>query len=98
MDIIIVTTIISSLFLVIGAAEPFASRVRLPYSVILAVVGMLIGIGATILPQNRPDGRFESRCGSDPEFADQVECLSIRLSADATFSSDTGDESSADAG
>lgn len=47
MDIILVTTVIASLFLVIGAAEPFAARVRLPYSVILAVLGILIGIGAT---------------------------------------------------
>ncbi|MDO6588536.1 cation:proton antiporter [Salipiger sp. 1_MG-2023] len=47
MDIILVTTVIASLFLVIGAAEPFAARLRLPYSVILAVLGILIGIGAT---------------------------------------------------
>lgn len=47
MDIILVTTVIASLFLVIGAAEPFAARVRLPYSVILAILGVLIGVGAT---------------------------------------------------
>ncbi|WP_040608975.1 cation:proton antiporter [Pseudooceanicola batsensis] len=47
MDIILVTTVIASLFLVIGAAEPFAARLRLPYSVILAILGILIGIGAT---------------------------------------------------
>lgn len=47
MDIILVTTVIASFFLVIGAAEPFAARLRLPYSVILAVLGILIGIGAT---------------------------------------------------
>ncbi|QPM90107.1 cation:proton antiporter [Pseudooceanicola algae] len=47
MDIILITTVIASLFVVIGAAEPFASRVRLPYSVILAVLGILIGAGAT---------------------------------------------------
>ncbi|SFR06367.1 cation:proton antiporter [Poseidonocella sedimentorum] len=47
MDIILVTTVIASLFLVIGAAEPFAARLRLPYSVILAVLGILIGAGAT---------------------------------------------------
>ncbi|MDF1856747.1 cation:proton antiporter [Pseudooceanicola sp.] len=47
MDIILITTVIASLFLVIGAAEPFAARVRLPYSVILAALGILIGAGAT---------------------------------------------------
>ena len=47
MDIVVVTTIIASLFVVIGVAEPLAARMRLPYSVILAVLGVLIGLGAT---------------------------------------------------
>ncbi|MEX2518044.1 MAG: cation:proton antiporter [Paracoccaceae bacterium] len=46
MDIAVITAIIASLFLVIGVAEPLAARFRLPYSVILALVGMLIGGGA----------------------------------------------------
>ncbi|MGJ8545309.1 MAG: cation:proton antiporter [Sulfitobacter sp.] len=46
MSIILITAVIASLFLVISAAEPLAARLRLPYSVILAVVGMLIGVGA----------------------------------------------------
>ncbi|WP_108485522.1 cation:proton antiporter [Oceaniglobus ichthyenteri] len=46
MDIVLVTTVIASLFLVIGAAEPLAARLRLPYTVILAVLGLLIGSGA----------------------------------------------------
>jgi CPA1 family monovalent cation:H+ antiporter len=47
MDIVLITAIIASLFLVIGVAEPLAARLRLPYSVILAVLGILIGVGAT---------------------------------------------------
>lgn len=46
MDIVLITTVIASLFLVIGAAEPLADRLRLPYSVILALLGVLIGVGA----------------------------------------------------
>ena len=46
MDIVLVTTVIASLFVVIGAAEPLAARLRLPYSVILALLGVLIGVGA----------------------------------------------------
>ncbi|EPX83507.1 cation:proton antiporter [Salipiger mucosus] len=46
MDIVIITAIIASLFFLIGAAEPLAARLRLPYSVILAVLGILIGAGA----------------------------------------------------
>lgn len=46
MDIVLITTVIASLFLVIGAAEPLAAQLRLPYTVILAVLGLLIGSGA----------------------------------------------------
>lgn len=46
MDIVLITTIIASLFLVIGTAEPLAARLRLPFSVILAVIGVMIGAGA----------------------------------------------------
>lgn len=42
MDIAVVTTVIASLFLVIAAAEPLAARLRLPFSVILAALGVLI--------------------------------------------------------
>ena len=47
MDIEIVITFVVSLFAVIGFAEPLAARLRLPYSVILAMLGILIGAGAT---------------------------------------------------
>ncbi len=40
------TAVVASLFLVIGIAEPLAARLSLPYSVILAVLGVLIGVGA----------------------------------------------------
>ena len=46
MDIVVITTVIASLFLVIGAAEPLAARARLPYSVIIAILGILIGAAA----------------------------------------------------
>ena len=46
MDIVVLTTIITSLFLVIAAAEPLAARLHLPYTAMLAVLGILIGSGA----------------------------------------------------
>ncbi len=46
MEIVLVTTVIASLFLVIGIAEPLAGWLRLPYSVILAVIGILIAAAA----------------------------------------------------
>ncbi|SFG47062.1 cation:proton antiporter [Neptunomonas qingdaonensis] len=47
MDIVLLTTIITSLFLVIAAAEPLAAWLRLPYTAMLAALGILIGLGAT---------------------------------------------------
>ncbi|TCP60880.1 sodium/proton antiporter (CPA1 family) [Rhodovulum bhavnagarense] len=49
MDIVVLTTIVASLFVVIGLAEPLAGWLRLPYSVILAMLGMLIAAGAILL-------------------------------------------------
>ncbi|MFV0243741.1 MAG: cation:proton antiporter [Qingshengfaniella sp.] len=46
MDIVLIITIIASLFVVIGIAEPLADRLGLPYSVILAMIGILLGGGA----------------------------------------------------
>ncbi|MBU3262142.1 cation:proton antiporter [Roseovarius sp. PS-C2] len=51
MSIVLVTTIIASLFLVIGAAEPLAARLKLPYSVILAILGVCIGASAIFFLQ-----------------------------------------------
>src|SRR5690606_4859685 len=47
MDIILITTVISSLFLLIGAAEPLAHYLRLPYAVIIACLGIFVGAAAT---------------------------------------------------
>lgn len=46
MDIVLLTTIAASLFVVIGVAEPLAARLSLPYSVILAVLGTMIAAAA----------------------------------------------------
>ncbi|MER5172791.1 cation:proton antiporter [Thioclava kandeliae] len=51
MDIVIIVAIIASLFFVIGVAEPLAARLRLPYSVIIAALGMLIGSAAIFFLQ-----------------------------------------------
>jgi CPA1 family monovalent cation:H+ antiporter len=47
MDIVTIITVVVSLFVIIGLAEPLAARLRLPYTVILAVLGVLIGASAT---------------------------------------------------
>lgn len=49
MDLVLLTTFTALLFLLIAAAEPVADRLALPFSVILAVLGMLIGGGAIFL-------------------------------------------------
>ncbi|MFN4129938.1 MAG: sodium:proton antiporter, partial [Paracoccaceae bacterium] len=49
MDLVLLTSFTALLFLLIAAAEPLADRLSLPYSVILATIGMLIGGSAVLL-------------------------------------------------
>ena len=49
MDIVVLTTITAGLFILIALAEPLAARLSLPYSVILAAFGLLIGAAALFL-------------------------------------------------
>ncbi len=43
MNVILLVGVIACLFIVIAACEPVATRLRLPYSVVLAVVGAFLG-------------------------------------------------------
>ena len=47
MDVVVVIAIIAGLFIVLGVAEPLAGRLRLPYTVILALIGIVIGLLAS---------------------------------------------------
>ena len=49
MDIIVITALVASLFAIIGLAEPIAARLRLPATVILAMLGIALGTAATLL-------------------------------------------------
>ncbi|QDL94435.1 cyclic nucleotide-binding domain-containing protein (plasmid) [Paroceanicella profunda] len=49
MELIGVISVISGLFILIGLSEPLAARLRLPYSVILAGMGILVGAGASYM-------------------------------------------------
>ena len=49
MDVVVITAIIAGLFLVLGIAEPLAARVRLPYTVILAGLGIILAASASFL-------------------------------------------------
>ncbi|SFP19152.1 sodium/proton antiporter, CPA1 family [Cohaesibacter marisflavi] len=51
MDFSILIAVSVSIFFVIGVSEPLAARLRLPYSVILAGMGIAIGVGAAFLWQ-----------------------------------------------
>lgn len=51
MDYSILIAISVGIFFVIGVSEPLANRLRLPYSVILAAMGIAIGVGAAFLWQ-----------------------------------------------
>ncbi len=49
MDLIALVLVAASLFVVIGLTEPLAARLRLPHTVLLAVVGVVVGIAAVFL-------------------------------------------------
>lgn len=49
MDIALFVAVVAALFLLIAAAEPLADRLRLPYTVVLALVGALLGTLAVAL-------------------------------------------------
>jgi CPA1 family monovalent cation:H+ antiporter len=49
MDVISLVGIVAALFIVISLSEPLADWLRLPYTVVLAIIGVLIGIGAASL-------------------------------------------------
>ncbi|WP_128253275.1 cation:proton antiporter [Falsirhodobacter deserti] len=51
MDIVLIVGITALLFIVIAVSEPLAERLRLPYSVVLAVVGASLGTIALVLQQ-----------------------------------------------
>ncbi|TQS72578.1 cyclic nucleotide-binding domain-containing protein [Rhodobacteraceae bacterium] len=48
MEIVALTSIVAGLFLVVGLSEPLADKLRLPFSVILAMMGILIGLGSSV--------------------------------------------------
>jgi len=49
MDLVVIVAIIASLFAVIGLSDPLAARLRLPATVILALIGIVIGALSTAL-------------------------------------------------
>ena len=55
MDVISLVSIVAALFIVISLSEPLADRARLPYTVVLAIIGTLIGLGAVFLADHGRD-------------------------------------------
>ncbi|WP_333828804.1 cation:proton antiporter [Pararhodobacter sp.] len=52
MDVITLVGIVAALFIVISLSEPLADRTRLPYTVVLAIIGGLIGSAAIYLAEH----------------------------------------------
>ena len=52
MDVITLVGSVAALFIVISLAEPLADRLRLPFTVVLAIIGVLIGLAAVWLLEN----------------------------------------------
>ncbi|MBZ4024156.1 hypothetical protein CKO11_17065, partial [Rhodobacter sp. TJ_12] len=73
MNIVLLVTALAVLFIVIAACEPVAARLRLPYSVVLAVVGAMLGTLALWLQRSGVAASFP------PEVAELL-ALPIRSS------------------
>lgn len=59
MNVILLVGVIATLFIVIALCEPLASRLRLPYSVVLAVVGALLGSVALYMQTSGLSQQFD---------------------------------------
>jgi CPA1 family monovalent cation:H+ antiporter len=55
MEPVSIVAAVAGLFLIIGLAEPVADRLRLPFTVVLAVIGALIGIAAVLAGETLAD-------------------------------------------
>jgi monovalent cation:H+ antiporter, CPA1 family len=72
MDVVTLVGIVALLFVVISLSEPLADWLRLPYTVVLALIGTLIGsLGAYLIPQGP----------SLSELAPAVEIFEFRIRA-----------------
>ncbi|TKA95571.1 cyclic nucleotide-binding domain-containing protein [Cereibacter changlensis] len=58
MNIVLLVAVMACLFIVIAACEPIAARLRLPFSVVLAVVGAMLGTVALLLQGSELSQRF----------------------------------------
>jgi monovalent cation:H+ antiporter, CPA1 family len=59
MDLSVFLAVVASLLLVVGLLQPVATRLRVPLSVVLAVVGITLGITATFFLQTTMTDRFD---------------------------------------
>ncbi|MFD1882700.1 cation:proton antiporter [Paracoccus pacificus] len=51
MDVVAIVTAFAVLFIIIGLSEPLSARLRLPFSVVLAVIGTVLGVSAVLVQQ-----------------------------------------------
>ncbi|MFN7051412.1 MAG: cation:proton antiporter, partial [Gemmobacter sp.] len=55
MDIALFVAAVALLFIVIALCEPVADRLRLPYTVVLAIVGATLGVAAVVVRNTMGD-------------------------------------------
>ncbi len=49
MDLVVFLGVLAALFVVIGVAQPAAERLRLPFTAVLALIGIVVGLGAGLM-------------------------------------------------
>ena len=73
---------VAGLLIVVGLLQPLAVRLNLSRIVLLALVGVLIGVAAGFLLEHAADRRFQRDRRADPRFPDLLERLPVHLPAD----------------
>ncbi len=68
MDLVVFLSVLAALFVVIGVGQPLAERLRLPFTVLLAITGIVIGIAAGVFLRSDLTDAFDPLARSLLEF------------------------------
>ena len=73
---------VAGLLVLIGLLQPLAARLNLSHTVLLAVVGVFIGVGGGVPAAHAADRRLQRGRRADPRLPDHLERLPVHLPAD----------------
>jgi CPA1 family monovalent cation:H+ antiporter len=81
-DLPIILSVLAVLLVVVSLAQPLAGVLRLPYSVLLALIGIVVGAGASFLWYTEMTDAFNDVARAILDFPRRLDGLPLRLPAD----------------